>query len=418
MDVLVTVTGQAMNFTENSHQLAAGTQEYVKFIFDLSDDWKNLHTFVQFCQNKNSYNIYLDEDNSAYLPTEIKNGIFSIALQGNLGNTIAKTNLYILNINKDPIYIDNNSTVMSVELYNQLAGQFGELDNRVTALEDDEQVKSYVESVVEQIMQDYLDHDYFAALSIGDGTIQRIKITAEFEGDLQDMDAAATNANNRSISNQNTITQTIIPELERLSSDFYYKPVEITSFSVTPNIAEIGSTVSSVELSYAINKVPDSLTLNGNSITPASSGTETDTTPVTSNVPYTKVYTLIANDSGSATVEPVPSQKTASLSFVNRVYYGAKASGTINSSFVTSLSNSPLSNTKTRKITINVPAGQYAWYAYPKRLGTCTFSVGGFDGGFEAPVTVSVQNASGVTEDFYVYRSTNSGIGNQTIVVN
>jgi hypothetical protein len=50
-------------------------------------------------------------------------------------------------------------------------------------------------------------------------------------------------------------------------------------------------------------------------------------------------------------------------------------------------------------------------FAFPKRLGTVTFWVGGFQGGFEDPETVSVTNANGWTEDYYVWRSTNSNLG-------
>jgi hypothetical protein len=41
--------------------------------------------------------------------------------------------------------------------------------------------------------------------------------------------------------------------------------------------------------------------------------------------------------------------------------------------------------------------------------------MGGFQGGFEEPLVIPVTNGSGVTEDYYLYRSTNSGIGDLSI---
>jgi hypothetical protein len=65
--------------------------------------------------------------------------------------------------------------------------------------------------------------------------------------------------------------------------------------------------------------------------------------------------------------------------------------------------------------TVTAGAGEYIWFCYPKRLGTVTFWVGGFEGGFEAAETVSLTNMNGWTEDFYCWRSTNSNLGETAV---
>ena len=52
-------------------------------------------------------------------------------------------------------------------------------------------------------------------------------------------------------------------------------------------------------------------------------------------------------------------------------------------------------------------------FAYPTREGTATFTDNdsGFAFAMESPETVSVTNASGYTENYYVYRSTNPNLG-------
>ena len=67
--------------------------------------------------------------------------------------------------------------------------------------------------------------------------------------------------------------------------------------------------------------------------------------------------------------------------------------------------------------TIDCPSGKYIWYAYPARLGGSMFKVGGFQGGFEPVQTVSFTNDSGYTENYYVYRSTNAGLGTAEVQV-
>jgi hypothetical protein len=105
-----------------------------------------------------------------------------------------------------------------------------------------------------------------------------------------------------------------------------------------------------------------------------------------------------------------------SIYFRNKYYYGCKpVPETTDSDFVKSLGNSNWVTTKALSFTPNCTKGTYVWYAYPTRLGLADMWMGGFQGGFEEPETISVTNGSGVSENYYVYRSTNSGIGSLKI---
>ena len=124
----------------------------------------------------------------------------------------------------------------------------------------------------------------------------------------------------------------------------------------------------------------------------------------------TRVFTLNATD-GSASPT---SNKT--FTFNNNRYWGlsTKTSG-YTSSDVTSLGNSDLVNSKASTFSLTPGAGQYIIWASRTALGTITFTVGGFAGGFQAPETVTVTNASGFAETFYIYRSTNPALGATTV---
>ena len=176
-----------------------------------------------------------------------------------------------------------------------------------------------------------------------------------------------------------------------------YVPVAIKAFTANPATIEMGSTPT-VTLQWVIEGDWDTLTLNGNAVT----GQYT-----TVQASATTTYTLVAAD------DQTESTKTATVTAANQVYWGAAA----NTDSVTTLANKTLSNTKSRTITVNAGSGTYIIYALPKRLGTVTFKVNGFDGGFSSPEEKNLTNASGYSEAYYVYKSTNAGLGNTTVVI-
>lgn len=120
MDILVNVANQKLKIATNLKSLVSGTQEFVRFVFNLTDDWTGLTTFAQFMQNGVAYNQFLDEENSAYLPAEIEEGTCTVMLYGSNDNVIATTNYLTLAIDANILVEDAESTDISQSLYNQL----------------------------------------------------------------------------------------------------------------------------------------------------------------------------------------------------------------------------------------------------------------------------------------------------------
>lgn len=200
--------------------------------------------------------------------------------------------------------------------------------------------------------------------------------------------------------------------LEDAVADLQYVEIVVGTFSASPSTAEMGSTVSSVALSWAVNKTPTALTLDGAAVDVVATS-KTVTGAFTANVPGVfKTWTLKATDERGAT-----SSKTASLSFLNGVYYGvATEPAAYDSAFILRLTKN-LRSSKLTSFSVNAGSGQYIYYCLPKRMGTCSFKVGGFDGGFSLVDTISFTNASGCAEDYYVYRSDNAGLGQTAVTV-
>ena len=136
-----------------------------------------------------------------------------------------------------------------------------------------------------------------------------------------------------------------------------------------------------------------------------------ETVSITNSAGFTENYKVFASTGtnlGNSTLTV-----SISASLIDRLYYGKTTkTSTFLESDVEGLVNSTVSNDNTQVWTsVTTGAGEYMLFAFPTRLGIPTFYVGGFEGGFEAPETVSVTNLNGYAENYYVWRSTNSNLG-------
>lgn len=123
MEILVNVANQKLKIATNLKTLVEGTQEFIFFRFNLSNDWDGLQPFAQFTQNGNSYNQYLDDDNCVALPAEIVSGTCTMMLYGSKGTKRATTNYLTLILDKNILVQDAQSTEISQSLYDQLVSQ-------------------------------------------------------------------------------------------------------------------------------------------------------------------------------------------------------------------------------------------------------------------------------------------------------
>lgn len=202
-----------------------------------------------------------------------------------------------------------------------------------------------------------------------------------------------------------------LEDIRQQIADIQYIPIETLSFSNNVNIAELGSTVNEVTLTWKLNKIPKSATLNNISI---SEVLKADQSVTIRDAALTtdSTFTLAVTDEKNKTA-----QKKSSIAFYNGIYYGCAIIPTkLDSVFVRGL-NKSLQKDQVKTFTVNSGVNQYVWYALPTRYGEPVFNVGGFDGGFTKISEISFENSSGYTEEYAVYRSDNSNLGKKTIKV-
>lgn len=251
MNVTVDVQGQKLRVLQNKKEFVAGSQKFVRFQFTLDEDWDKLMKFAQFRQNGVAYNSYLDEENSAYLPTEIGEGTCTMMLYGSGGEVIGTTNYITFTIDKNILISDASSTDISESLYQQLVTKINalsswngqsvsdlveadkelqrqinlkakqsdleaevtraqtaekknadaimlkasqssvdELSQKVTQLENNEVIAEKISQAVTSEMDRYLNSGKLAAMTIIDGSIARSKVDSGFEQTLKQADTA------------------------------------------------------------------------------------------------------------------------------------------------------------------------------------------------------------------------------------
>lgn len=204
-----------------------------------------------------------------------------------------------------------------------------------------------------------------------------------------------------------TEEKTIVGAVNELNSKIWdiQNPFDISSISVAPNIAQMGSTVSpKLTWNYTHDTIT-SQTINNIAIE------NTLRTKTFTGVTATTTYTLVATSNNG-----IQKSKTATITFANGIYYGKSTASTYNNALISGLTKQ-LSNSKNRTITVNAGAGEYIYYCVPSRLGACSFNVGGFDGGFSKVVTIDFTNSDNYKEKYDIYKSDNANLGNTNVTI-
>lgn len=185
-----------------------------------------------------------------------------------------------------------------------------------------------------------------------------------------------------------------------------YSPLAISSFSLSKTVAERGEVVEGLKLTWDYNKTTIlEQQLNG-TVIDKNIRQYVEPVAVTNNT----TFRLIGSDGrGSA-------ERSATINFYNGRYHGTSNSTNYNNDFVKGLVRT-LSDSRVQTFNVNCLAGQHIFYCIPVRLGVPVFTVNGFQGGFSKVETLSFTNASGFTESYDIWKTTNSGLGNTTVSV-
>lgn len=204
-----------------------------------------------------------------------------------------------------------------------------------------------------------------------------------------------------------------LEKLEKEIADLKYAPIEILTFyPASENGTEaryylIGTTAEIVKLCWKTSKPPQKIVVNDVELDPESVSLE-DTRGYTQN----HEWAITVTDERGATA-----RMYAQIYFLNYVRYGvAPEPDAVTGELVLSLEKS-LRGSRQGTYRFNAGEAEHIWFAVPSRLGTPTFTVGGFTGGFSLAATLDLTNEADYTEPYDVWRSDQVALGDTSVVV-
>lgn len=292
----------------------------------------------------------------------------------------------VINDNTRALYVITNATEQkednsnTIQIVNTLPTPSKDIENFVYFLHTDNKLYKCVEDVD----------------NIGTYIMKDVTGTTSSSNESEDINY--TNDNFEDITNSKQA-------LDKLLDKVFYVEPSITSFTMTPSteVYENGESVSSIDFSWEINKVIKSQTLTDCILTDENVRSSTYNTPITSN----KTFTLTINDGE----KDVSESKT--ISFKDKIYWGnAAIQETYDSAFILGLANNDFADDNKGSFSMNLGTDEYGFIAFPKSFGSInSYKVFGFEVTVDDCGIISFTNTNGYTCDYYLYKTTQSGLG-------
>ena len=261
-----------------------------------------------------------------------------------------------------------------------------------------------------------IDPNGCLSVDFGTGETQALQGTTPFGGDIEGEHGSAVVSAIQTIpitieSNQVSDKDKYVLTLDSSNPEtpfFYLAPAgssspvipnDISSFTSNTGTLEIGQKVINPTFTVSYDGVPTVIslidTVNGK-LTPGPISPFTFVLSTPGSVIFTLTATFANGDN---------SQKQTSIQWQQRIYYGISLN-----------QYSYLSSSRSGSFDFDASIGQYILFSIPSSMGAPKFTVGGFSGGFQlVQSSVPITNAYGITVNYDIWRSDNSGLGQITV---
>jgi hypothetical protein len=187
----------------------------------------------------------------------------------------------------------------------------------------------------------------------------------------------------------------------------------ISFLDLATSVFEIGDTLTDPSFVAGYSLAPDTASIADDQANPPLDVSATPTAFV-----YPHSYTKSAPEAAvlftlSATKSPDSTSRGKSVAWRSKIYYGEDVDGVSTEAGIKALPNKPLAaSAAPLTFNANAGAGEHVYFAAPNSFGTPTFTIDGFEGGFEqVGGLISVTNAFAVAQDFTLWKTTNPGLG-------
>lgn len=192
----------------------------------------------------------------------------------------------------------------------------------------------------------------------------------------------------------------------------------ISFLDLVTSVFEIGDTLTNPSFVAGYSLAPETASIVDDQANPPLDVSSTPTAFV-----YSHAYTKTAPDAAvvftlSATKSPDSTTRGKSVAWRSKIYYGEDVDGVSTEAGIKALGNQPLAaSAAPLTFNANPGVGEHVYFAAPNSFGTPTFTIDGFEGGFEqVGGLISVTNAFAVVQDFTLWKTTNPNLG--ALVIN
>ncbi|MEI8087100.1 MAG: hypothetical protein WCG93_12900 [Paludibacter sp.] len=198
-------------------------------------------------------------------------------------------------------------------------------------------------------------------------------------------------------------SNTTYPTVEKALDKLLYVTPSVSSFVASIASAEKGQTIDSLSLTWAVSKTMTTQTIDQSVGDVVGLLTKALTAQ---GIVASKTWTITVGD-GTNTAT-----KTVTLTFYNKRYWGVSALETLTDAQIIALS-SEFSTSRAQSRTLDATGGRYLYFVMPEAFActTAKFKLGGLYMSDWQVTTRSFINASGYSESYMIFRSTNLQTG-------
>ena len=202
-------------------------------------------------------------------------------------------------------------------------------------------------------------------------------------------------------------------EYKQIVDDLNYTKIAINSMTATNSNNEVGTTVTTTDVAWTLNKMPKTQKIKFSS--EAEESLEMDDRSKLyegKSVKSNAIIKLTVTDERDAEVS-----RQVTIQFQPKVYYGVSEDpNTLESDAINGMTGA-LASSKARTFSANAGEGEFIVYIIPSSFGIPTFNVGGFDGGCKKTKTMEHTNASGYKQNYDIWQSVNAALGQTSVTV-
>jgi hypothetical protein len=397
--IRASVTDQRLKITE-APVIASGGQNETSVVFTFCEKWDGLvKTAIFYRDEEEVYYCVLDAENTCVVPWEVcyESGTFYIGVFGEKDTARRTSTTARYKVKRGALTEGLYPSNPTLDVYNQIV----------------DMVKGIQDNSVQTIEQDLSEEEKaMARENIGAASVDEIgsgDAVLFSEQTLTNEQKTQARANVGAASK--SVVDTLKQAVEAIQAELDYKPIDITKFTNTAaGTYEMGRVINSLTISWELNKTPVSQTLKGETL-----GVDVRSKTYT-NVSTSQNYYLSVKDERGAT-----DSASSSVMFYNGVYYGVMEDGaTINDAAILALTKK-LQGSRGITFTANAGSNKRHAYALPTRYGTPVFKDADTNLGADFykanSQPIQFTNASGYTESYDVWLSTNKELGSLTVAV-